>query len=99
MSVKNFSPHLLDVFKLVSEKGEFKFKCKDSKAAKALRARLYTLRQEMRKEKHWLLPAAEACEISIILECVLWAHKPDVKIESELAMALMEQGLKIGKVA
>lgn len=97
MSVKNYSPHLLDIFKLVSEKGEFKFDCKTKKAALALRARLHGLRRSMREEKHWLLPIAEACTISIINEGVIHAHRPDQHLETALQAALQEQGLKLNK--
>src|SRR6185436_15295357 len=94
MSLKNYSPNLLDIFKHVGEKGEFTFKCKDKKAAYALRARLHGLRRAMREEKHWLTPVAEACHVSVINEHVLWAHRPDQKIEGEIAKALKEQGFK-----
>lgn len=99
MSVKNFSPHLLDIFKLVSEKGEFKFECKTRNGALALRARLHGLRKAMRLENHWLLPIAEACTISIIDESVIHAHRPDAELEDALQKALKEQGLKGKKVA
>lgn len=93
MSVKNYSPYLLDIFRLVSEKGEFKFECKDHKAAKALQARLYALRRAMRAENFWLLPVAEACNISVS-DNLLTAHRPDQSIEEQLAKALKEQGFK-----
>jgi hypothetical protein len=94
MSVKNYSPHLLDIYKLVSEKGEFRFPCGTRNGALALRARLHGLRRAMREEKHWLLSVAEACQISILPDGVLWAHRPDSKIEDALAKALKEQGFK-----
>jgi len=99
MSVKNFSPYLLDIFKCVSEKGEFKFECKSNKAALALKARLYGLRKAMREEKHWLLPIAEACSISITNGKTIYAHRPDAELESALEKALKEQGYKGKKVA
>jgi hypothetical protein len=93
MSVKNFSPLLLDIFKHVSQKGEFTFECESEKKAHQLQYRLHALRREMRKEKHWLLPVAEACEISIRGN-ILTAKKPDLALEEALAKALREQGFK-----
>lgn len=92
MSVKNYSPRLLEIFRLASEK-EFIFDCKTIKSAMALRHRLHALRREMRKEKHWMVPAAEAVVISL-KGTVLIAHPPDNQIDDELAKALKEQGLK-----
>lgn len=93
MSVRNFSPYLLDIFRLVSEKGEFRLECKDKKEALALRARIYLLRRRMREEKHWLLPSAEACAVSVEGSTLI-AHRPDQPLEDKLAKALKEQGFK-----
>lgn len=92
MSVKNYSPRLLGIFELASTK-EFVFDCKTIKAAIALRHRLHALRREMRKEKHWLTPAAEAVVISL-KGTVLVAHPPDNQIDDELEKELKKQGLK-----
>lgn len=92
MSVKNYSSRLLDIFKLASEK-EFVFDCKTVKAANALRHRLHALRREMRAEKHWMVPAAEAVVISL-KGTILIAHPPDNQIDAELAIELKKQGLK-----
>lgn len=91
MSVKNFSPRLLDIYKLASQK-EFVFNCKTKKAATALRVRLHALRREMRKEKHWLTPVAEAVVISIRGNLLI-AHPPDNQLEEELSEELKKQGL------
>lgn len=100
MSVKNYNPKLLDIFKLASQK-EFVFDCKFKKKAIALRARLHALRREMRKENHWLTPVAEAVVISI-KGTKLIAHPPDSELEERLAVELKKQGLKediLSKVA
>lgn len=95
MSVKNYSPRLLDIFKLASQK-EFRFDCKTVKSAEALRHRLHALRREMRKEKHWLTPEAEKVVISLKGSTII-AHPPDNEIEDELAIALKQQGFQDGK--
>ena len=92
MSVKNYSPRLLDIYKLASEK-EFRFDCGSHKAAMHLRWRLHALRREMRKEDHWLTPVAEGVVISIE-ESLIIAHPRDSEIEERLEKALKEQGLK-----
>src|SRR5882672_2138804 len=88
MPVKNYSPALLEVFKVGSEK-PFEFDCKTKKAAFALQWRLHGLRREMRKEKHWLTPVAESVVISII-GTKIRAAPPDSAIEDELKKALNE---------
>lgn len=95
MSVKNYSPRLLDIFKVACQR-EFKFDCKTPKKAIALRHRLHELRREMRKENHWLTPQAEAVVISIRKEnpSLLIAHPPDNELEQELETALKAQGFK-----
>ena len=90
MSVKNYAPELLDVFKL-GQKKEFVFDCKTNKDAHRLRARLNALRREMRKENHWLTPVAEAVVFSI-RGTNLVAHPPDNDLTKDLAVALKEQG-------
>lgn len=92
MSVKNYSPSLLDIFKLGSQQ-EFVFDCKTVKKAIALRHRLHALRREMRKEEHWLTPTAEAVVISLRGSTIV-AHPPDMDLENELALELKKQGLK-----
>lgn len=92
MTVRGYSPALLDIFKLASEK-EFIFDCKTEKKALALRARLHYLRREMRKEKHWLTPVADSVIISVNGSNLI-AHPPDNDLTTELETALKEQGLK-----
>ena len=94
MSVKNYSPRLLDIFKVASQR-EFIFDCGTVKKAIALRHRLHALRREMRIEQHWLTPAAEAVVISIKKgSSILIAHPPDNDLEEELKIALKAQGFK-----
>lgn len=93
MSVKNYSPRLVDIFKLAAEK-EFRFDCKTEKKARALRARLHALRRAMRAENYWMQAAADRVVISIDGKFLV-AHPPDVELEDELTKALREQGLKI----
>jgi len=92
MSVKHFSPHFLDIYRLGSEK-EFIFDCGTEKAAMYMRWRLHNLRREMRKENHWLTPVAETVVISISGTSII-AHPRDSDIEEKLKKALKEQGLR-----
>lgn len=97
--VRSFSPTLLNIFKLGSQK-EFTFDCKTEKKALALRARLNYLRRRLRDEKHWMLPVAEAVTLSI-RGTFLIARPPDSEIENELQKALKEQGFdekKLGDI-
>lgn len=97
MPVTNYSPELLQLFELGSQK-PFRFDCKTNKKAHAFRWRLHSLRREMRKEGHWLAPVAEAVVISIEPDAktgtIICAHPPDESILSELQQALKEQGAK-----
>lgn len=96
MSVKNYSPKLLDIYKLACTK-TFRFDCKTEKKARALRARLHALRREMRKEKHWMTPTAESVVISIDGKFLI-AHPPDNDLDEALENALKLHGLKEEKV-
>ena len=78
MPVKNFSPELLKVFEAGSKKA-FEFDCQTEKDAFRLRWRLNALRREMRKERHWLTPVAEAVVISV-KGTKLIARPPDTDI-------------------
>lgn len=95
MVVKNFSPELLKIYEIASQR-EFVFDCKSHKKALALRWRLHSLRRDMRKEKHWLTNIAEGVVISV-RDTLLIARPPDFDIKSELQDALKEQsaGLNI----
>jgi hypothetical protein len=90
MPVKNYSPELLKVFEIGSQK-EFTFDCKSEKQAHAFRWRLHCLRREMRKEKHWLLPVAETVVLSIQGSHLI-AHPPDYKIVPALRETIKEHG-------
>lgn len=92
MSVKNYSPRLLDIYKLASEK-EFIFNCKTKRKALALRHRLHALRREMRKENHWLTPVAEMVVIKIRGTNII-AQPPDKELDETLELELKKQGLK-----
>lgn len=98
MPVTNYSPELLQLFELGSQK-PFRFDCKTNKKAHAFRWRLHSLRREMRKENHWLAPVAEAVVISIEPDAktgtIICAHPPDESILGELQQALKEQGAKV----
>jgi hypothetical protein len=94
MTVKNFSPELLNIFKVGSQK-DFQFDCGSEKAAQALRARLHNLRREMRKERHWLTSVAEGVVISIPRDkpTFIIAHPPDNDITPDLRKALLAHGV------
>jgi hypothetical protein len=96
MSVKNYSPKLLDIFKFANQK-EFHFDAGSEKKAIALRARLHALRREMRKEKHWLLPIAEGVVVSVS-GTFLIARPPDNEITNALTDALLKQGFKEDRI-
>lgn len=89
MSVRNYAPELLEIFKIGSQK-PFHFDCKTEKKALALRARLYYLRLEMRKENFWLLPVAEAVILKVN-GSILMACPPDSDILEDLKRALEKQ--------
>lgn len=90
MPVANYSPELLQIFELGSQK-EFIFDCGSAKRAHALRWRLHSLRREMRKELHPLTEIAEGVVISI-RDGAIVAHPPDDSILPDLRKALAEQG-------
>lgn len=88
MAVKNFSPELLKIFEAGSNPEKpFEFDAGSEKGAHALRWRLNSLRREMRKEKHWLLPVAEAVIFSVH-GTKLIASPPDLSIQESLKKAL-----------
>lgn len=94
--VKNYSPRLLDIYKFASV-SVFTFNCGSEKKARALRHRLHALRRAMRRENHWLTPAAEGVIISQKGNEII-AHPPDNELESELEKALKAQGFKETKI-
>ena len=93
MPVKNFSPELLKVFEAGSKKA-FEFDCQTEKDAFRLRWRLNALRREMRKERHWLTPVAEAVVISV-KGTKLIARPPDTDIAEALTEALIAQAPEV----
>lgn len=91
MAVKNYSPELLKVFEAGSKK-PFHFDAGTHEKAKALRWRLHALRRDMRQERHWLLPLAEATIITVRKNSsVVIVQPPDQDIEEALRKALNEQ--------
>ena len=89
MPVANYAPEMLKLWQVACEENiELEFTTK----AKAIRFRfrMYQLRKDMRKEKHFFLPFAEKCMIKLHENtCII------CPVDDDFAEILRKQGITI----
>lgn len=89
MSTSSYPAEYFVLFQHVSQKGEIAIPCASPQDAIRLRARLHSLRREMREEQHPFLLFAEDCEF-VIRETTVLARPKD----RSLLTALHNVGIK-----
>ena len=89
MTLANYAPEMFELWKVACEENiELEFATK----AKAIRFRfrMYQLRKDMRKEKHFLLPFAEKCMIRLYENtCII------CPVDDDFGEILRKQGITI----
>lgn len=71
MSVKNYAPELIELFRVATQQ-EVVIELTTKSAAHRLRFRMHNLRADMRKEHHPLLALAELSQLSVTGEGNSW---------------------------